>query len=243
MVRRFLRDKLHIVGKAFLMALVLMMANGITVNAFEPVELRVPVKQILKLIDSESFPESGSTVTYRLTATGDKKGPLPEGASESYEFEIKGDTTLKLPAMRFTGVGIFKYQLSRVAPESKNRITYDDEVYDLTVQVTRRQVEGKWVLNLEWVAKNEDGVKPDEVFYEHTYQGVKSPDDEKPDDEKPDKDTPDKTPDKDSTTGGGKAPKTGDESNSLFYLVMMGAAAVILGIVFYKKKKEKDSPE
>lgn len=262
MIRYILKEKLYMAGKAFLIAFAFLLADGMTVHAMEPAQLQLTVHQEFTLTSADTLPEDGSTVTYQLIPVSGKEAPLPGGASENYEFSIKGNQSLPLDRIQYTKAGIFEYTLKRTAPDKSEGYAYDNQEIKLIVQVTRYQQNGEWQLKLDWVAQDESGGKLEELVYQHAYAGdLEEPDKpedpdkpEKPDNpEKPDKPgNPDKpeepgNPPKDSSEVPtsvaerilGLLPKTGDESNPMLYAGLIAAAVIVLAVIGYLKRKQK----
>lgn len=234
-MRSHLSKKANMIFRAFLAALVFFLINSTDSYAKGQAGLSLPVSQVFQLTCAESIPESGEEVTYRLTPAKGAQAPLPGGTSEKYEFVLKGNEKRTLDEIRYTNVGIYEYDLTRILPEKVEGFTYDNTVYRITVQVVWNFDDGVGKLVPEWVISEGSGEKAEELIYEHDFQGKCPP--------KPEEPTPQQPGSPAKPNGQPGNPKTGDESNLLLYVELFAVAAVGFGILLYIKRKRQEGQE
>ena len=129
------------------------------------------------------------------------------------EVKNKKDGAIRFENLTFDSEGTYEYTISEVN-DKQTGVTYDENVYKLTVSVTD---DGSGVLSAK--------VSSDKAIFTNHYKAT---------DAKTDIDTKPKAPDSDAKD---KVPKTGDSSSMALYLVLMGIAAMSGALVLRRKNK------
>ena len=129
------------------------------------------------------------------------------------EVKNKKDGAIRFENLTFDSEGTYEYTISEVN-DKQSGVTYDENVYKLTVSVTD---DGSGVLSAK--------VSSDKAIFTNHYKAT---------DAKTDIDTKPKAPDSDAKD---KVPKTGDSSSMALYLVLMGIAAMSGALVLRRKNK------
>ena len=129
------------------------------------------------------------------------------------EVKNKKDGAIRFENLTFDSEGTYEYTISEVN-DKQTGVTYDENVYKLTVSVTD---DGSGVLSAK--------VSSDKAIFTNHYKAT---------DTKTDIDTKPKAPDSDAKD---KVPKTGDSSSMALYLVLMGIAAMSGALVLRRKNK------
>jgi len=193
-----------------------------TALADGPGQVTLTVKQIFKASGYAAPPNK--VFTYRLTPK-EAPNPMPGGAN-SYTFTVTGTGEAQIGPITFGETGTYTYEIRCVTAAGAG-YTVDSQVYTIEICVTRD-------LTLISIVYISDGVKADEIIYEHSYNGGKEPDKPQPSPQKPDK------PD---------GPKTDDEARAELYIAMISIAGVaLLGIAIYllagkRRRREADGYE
>ena len=152
------------------------------------------------------------------------------------EVKNKKDGAVRFENLTFDSEGTYEYTISEVN-DKQTGVTYDENVYKLTVSVTD---DGSGVLSAK--------VSGDKAIFTNIYKATDAKTDQKTDidtkpktpttdaktDSKTDIDTKPKTP---TTDAKDKAPETGDSSCMALYLVLMGIAAMSGARVLRRKNK------
>lgn len=94
-----------------------------------------------------------------------KDAPLPEGASGSYKFSLRGDETKDL-SITFTKAGEYTYKLYQEKSDIEN-VTQDKEVYTIIIRIG--EVDGKLVKEV-LVIKNSSGKKVENIEFHNIYK-------------------------------------------------------------------------
>ena len=180
-------------GTSLLMALVFLFAFFLSNSKAYADDLSEPIRVSQKISINTPYAKPQDSFTYILE-TVSKDAPLPEGASGSYKFSLRGDETKDL-SITFTKAGEYTYKLYQEKSDIKN-VTQDKEVYTIIIRIG--EVDGKLVKEV-LVIKNSSGKKVENIEFHNIYKieeetpGVpeKPGNTDKP--EKPDKpDKPDK---------------------------------------------------
>ena len=129
------------------------------------------------------------------------------------EVKNKKDGAIRFENLTFDSEGTYEYTISEVN-DKQTGVTYDENVYKLTVSVTD---DGSGVLSAK--------VSSDKAIFTNHYKAT---------DAKTDIDTKPKASDSDAKD---KVPKTGDSSSMALYLVLMGIAAMSGALVLRRKNK------
>ena len=207
--------------------------------------------------DDQMIPAEGNAITFQnsykaepanITIEAVKKlegGTLKEGqftfqlkdkdGKAAAEVKNKKDGAIRFENLSFDSEGTYEYTISEVN-DKQTGVTYDENVYKLTVSVTD---DGSGVLSAK--------VSGDKAIFTNIYKATDAKTDQKTDidtkpktpttdaktDSKTDIDTKPKTPTSDAKD---KAPETGDSSCMALYLVLMVIAAMSGALVCKKKK-------
>ena len=207
--------------------------------------------------DDQMIPAEGNAITFQnsykaepanITIEAVKKlegGTLKEGqftfqlkdkdGKAAAEVKNKKDGAVRFENLTFDSEGTYEYTISEVN-DKQTGVTYDENVYKLTVSVTD---DGSGVLSAK--------VSGDKAIFTNIYKATDAKTDPKTDidtkpktpttdaktDSKTDIDTKPKTPTSDAKD---KAPETGDSSCMALYLVLMVIAAMSGALVCKKKK-------
>ena len=208
--------------------------------------------------DDQMIPAEGNAIIFQnsykaepanITIEAVKKlegGTLKEGqftfqlkdkdGKAAAEVKNKKDGAVRFENLTFDSEGTYEYTISEVN-DKQTDVTYDENVYKLTVSVTD---DGSGVLSAK--------VSGDKAIFTNIYKATDAKTDQKTDidtkpktpttdaktDSKTDIDTKSKTP---TTDAKDKAPETGDSSCMALYLVLMGIAAMSGALVLRKKNK------
>lgn len=209
--------------------------------------------------DDQMIPAEGNAITFQnsykaepanITIEAVKKlegGTLKEGqftfqlkdkdGKAAAEVKNKKDGAVRFENLTFDSEGTYEYTISEVN-DKQTGVTYDENVYKLTVSVTD---DGSGVLSAK--------VSGDKAIFTNIYKATDAKADPKTDidpkpktpttdaktDSKTDIDTKPKMP---TTDAKNKAPETGDSSCMALYLVLMVIAAMSgSGALVCKKKK------
>lgn len=208
--------------------------------------------------DDQMIPAEGNAITFQnsykaepanITIEAVKKlegGTLKEGqftfqlkdkgGKAAAEVKNKKDGAVRFENLTFDSEGTYEYTISEVN-DKQTGVTYDENVYKLTVSVTD---DGSGVLSVK--------VSGDKAIFTNIYKATDAKTDQKTDidtkpktpttdaktDSKTDIDTKPKTP---TTDAKDKAPETGDSSCMALYLVLMGIAAMSGARVLRRKNK------
>lgn len=164
-------------------------------------DLSESIKVSQKISINSPYAKPQDSFTYILEAVS-KDAPLPEGASGSYKFSLRGDETKDL-SIKFTKAGEYTYKLYQEKSDIKN-VTQDKEVYTIIIRIG--EVDGKLVKEMILI-KNSSGKKVENIEFHNIYKiEEKTPGvPEKPGNtDKPDKphnpEKPNKRNDKDNKT-------------------------------------------
>ena len=131
------------------------------------------------------------------------------------EVKNKEDGAIRFENLTFDSEGTYEYTISEVN-DKQSGVTYDENVYKLTVSVTD---DGSGVLSAK--------ISGDKATFTNHYKAAKPKTD-------PKSDTKPKTPASDAKD---KVPETGDSSSMALYLILMGIAAMSGALVLRRKNK------
>lgn len=206
-----------------------------------------------KISINSPYAKPQDSFTYILEAVS-KDNPLPEGASGSYKFSLRGDETKDL-SITFIKAGEYTYKLYQEKSDIKN-VTQDKEVYTIIIRIG--EVDGKLVKEIILI-KNSSGKKVENIEFHNIYKieektpgvpekpgNTDKPDKpEKPDNpEKPDKpekphnpEKPNKRNDKDNKTKTISNVKTGVREIGFQVLLIMLIAIGALKALDKSKNK------
>lgn len=210
-------------------------------------DLSESIKVSQKISINSPYAKPQDSFTYILEAVS-KDNPLPEGASESYKFSLRGDETKDL-SITFTKAGEYTYKLYQEKSDIKN-VTQDKEVYTIVIRIG--EVDGKLVKEMILI-KNSSGKKVENIEFHNIYKieektpGVpeKPGNTDKPDkpekSDKPDKphnpEKPNKRNDKDNKTKTISNVKTGVREIGFQVLLIMLIAIGALKVLDKSKNK------
>lgn len=202
-------------GTSLLMALVFLFAFFLSNTKAYADDLSEPIRVSQKISINTPYAKPQDSFTYILEAVS-KDAPLPEGASGSYKFSLRGDETKDI-SITFTKAGEYTYKLYQEKSDIKN-VTQDKEVYTIIIRIG--EVDGKLVKEV-LVIKNSSGKKVENIEFHNIYKieeetpGVPEKPGNTDNPEKPDKpEKPEKphNPEK-PNTGNDKKDKTKTISN------------------------------
>lgn len=127
-------------------------------------DLSESIKVSQKISINSPYAKPQDSFTYILEAVS-KDAPLPEGASGSYKFSLRGDETKDL-SIKFTKAGEYTYKLYQEKSDIKN-VTQDKEVYTIIIRIG--EVDGKLVKEV-LVIKNSSGKKVENIEFHNIYK-------------------------------------------------------------------------
>lgn len=151
-------------GTSLLMALVFLFAFFLSNSKAYADDLSEPIRVSQKISINTPYAKPQDSFTYILEAVS-KDAPLPEGASGSYKFSLRGDETKDL-SITFTKAGEYTYKLYQEKSDIKN-VTQDKEVYTIIIRIG--EVDGKLVKEV-LVIKNSSGKKVENIEYHNIYK-------------------------------------------------------------------------
>lgn len=108
-----------------------------------------------------------------------KDAPLPEKATKSYKFKLKGDSEKNLD-IKFHNPGEYEYKIYQEDPKMAN-VKYDKEVYKLYVKITKSNGS---LLKDGVLIRNSSDKKIENISFENIYN-IKEVKEEKPTTKKP----------------------------------------------------------
>lgn len=172
-----------------LLAMLLIFTSFLTILSPVILAEEAPGFELPVTVKLRGWPPTGGE-DYKIVLKADNLGyPMPEDSEDGiYNLIITGESTVKLPKIRFSSRGIYTYtiyQLSGTNPLA----TYDDTRYNLVVYVTNADGSDLEITVILYLL-GEEG-KLDEVIFENDYRRV--PPSPPPSDPDPDPD-PDPTP-------------------------------------------------
>ena len=192
-------------------AMAAILLQGISVRAEAATSkavAKIPVSQTFEI--KNQAPESlNREFQYTLTCEDDKN-PMPEKASEgTYTFTLK-DNEKKTIEIGYEHAGVYEYDLKQLVFDKKDKFSYDETNYQVTIYVTNSQDGG---LDTQVIVKNPDGTKSAEANFHNSYTG-------------------------DIQSKGNNIVKTGDTQNLiLWYSTAAIAVTVFLITIFIRRKK------
>ena len=137
-----------------------------------------------KISINSPYAKPQDSFTYILESVS-KDAPLPEEASGSYKFSLRGDETKDL-SIKFTKAGEYTYKLYQEKSDIKN-VTQDKEVYTIIIKIG--QVNGELVKEMILI-KNSSNKKIANIEFHNIYE-IEDDNPDKPanpdDPEKPEK--------------------------------------------------------
>lgn len=228
-------------GTSLLMALVFLFAFFLSNSKAYADDLSEQIRVSQKISINTPYAKPQDSFTYILESVS-KDAPLPEGASGSYKFSLRGDETKDL-SITFTKAGEYTYKLYQEKSDIKN-VTQDKEVYTIIIRIG--EVDGKLVKEV-LVIKNSSGKKVENIEFHNIYKieektpGVpeKPGNTDKPD--KPEKphnpEKPNKRNDKDNKTKTISNVKTGVREIGFQVLLIMLIAIGALKALDKSKNK------
>lgn len=150
-------------------ALVAILFQGLSVKADaaqKKAVAKIPVSQTFE-IKNQIPDELNREFQYTLTC-GDKKNPMPEGTSEGiYTFTLK-DNDKKVIEITCEHAGVYYYNLKQQVSDKKNKFSYDEKNYQVSVYVTNSTDGG---LDTQVIVKKPDGTKTAEAHFYNCYTG------------------------------------------------------------------------
>ena len=149
--------------------LVVCLFSALSVTAFaavsQSVDATITVKQQFT-IKNGNKPSAGDTFNYRLTPENDET-PMPSGSQDGvFDFPLSGKEDSLDIEITYAHAGVYKYKVEHVLEKSVKGYTYDDTVYNVEVHVTNVADDQ---LQAVVVCSNDDGEKPDEIIYKHSF--------------------------------------------------------------------------
>lgn len=151
-------------GTSLLMALVFLFAFFLSNSKAYADDLSEQIRVSQKISINTPYAKPQDSFTYILEAVS-KDTPLPEGASGSYKFSLRGDETKDL-SITFTKAGEYTYKLYQDKSDIKN-VTQDKEVYTIIIRIG--EVDGKLVKEV-LVIKNYSGKKVENIEFHNIYK-------------------------------------------------------------------------
>lgn len=151
-------------GTGLLMALVFLFAFFLSNPKAYADDLSEQIRVSQKISINTPYAKPQDSFTYILEAVS-KDAPLPEGASGSYKFSLRGDETKDI-SITFTKAGEYTYKLYQEKSDIKN-VTLDKEVYTIIIRIG--EVDGKLVKEV-LVIKNSSGKKVENVEFHNIYK-------------------------------------------------------------------------
>ena len=151
-------------GTSLLMALVFLFAFFLSNSKAYADDLSEPIRVSQKISINTPYAKPQDSFTYILEAVS-KDAPLPEGASGSYKFSLRGDETKDL-SITFTKAGEYTYKLYQEKSDIEN-VTQDKEVYTIIIRIG--EVDGKLVKEV-LVIKNSSGKKVENIEFHNIYK-------------------------------------------------------------------------
>lgn len=148
---------------AFLLCMILFAAEALQVSAASsPVSLQMEVRAEL----TGDTPASPETFTFVLEAADN--APMPE----SSRITIVGEGKNSFPPISYTELETYTYTLREIDGKAEG-YTYDDTIYDVTVQITVDD-EGNLQAS-QYVSKRGSELKEDEIVFVNTYTAKDHP--------------------------------------------------------------------
>lgn len=151
-------------GTSLLMALVFLFAFFLSNPKAYADDLSEPIRVSQKISINTPYAKPQDGFTYILEAVS-KDNPLPEGASGSYKFSLRGDETKDL-SITFTKAGEYTYKLYQEKSNIKN-VTQDKEVYTIIIRIG--EVDGKLVKEMILI-KNSSNKKLENIEFHNIYE-------------------------------------------------------------------------
>ncbi len=184
----------------------------------------VQVSLEVELQQTGDVPTTAEDATFVLR--GEDGAPMPENST----LVLSGENTGKFAPITYTKPETYHYTLYQQAGETAG-CTYDNTVYDVTVQVT---TDDAGMLSASvLVAQEGQESKAAKAVFVNQYQSEPSGGGDTPED--PSKDT---TQTEDDSVAG-NAPKTGDTSAPIMWAGFGGAALLgLLGILWTSSRKQ-----
>ncbi len=127
-------------------------------------DLSESIKVSQKISINSPYAKPQDSFTYILESVS-KDAPLPEEASGSYKFSLRGDETKDL-SITFTKAGEYTYKLYQEKSDIKN-VTQDKEVYTIIIRIG--EVDGKLVKEV-LVINNSSGKKVENIEFHNIYK-------------------------------------------------------------------------
>ncbi len=173
-----------------------------------------------------------------------------------YPFSLTANETLELPEITYTHAGVYTYTVAPVLPEKLiDRMTYDTQVYNITVAVVNIDVyeNDELVSKLGIQVIGDDGTeyKPSNIIFTNAYTGPSDHhDDDDDDDDRNIIDTiaevlgvnrdQDTVIEDGEVLGESRNPQTSDAANALMWaaiLALAGAGVVTVSVAKHKSSK------
>lgn len=148
---------------AFLLCMILFAAEALQVNAASfPVSLQMEVKAEL----TGDTPASPETFTFVLEAVDN--APMPETS----RITIVGEGKSSFPPISYTELETYTYTLREIDGKAEG-YTYDDTIYDVTVQIT---VDDSGNLQVsQYVSEQGSKLKKDKIVFVNQYKSEDKP--------------------------------------------------------------------
>lgn len=150
-------------------ALVAILLQGLSVKAeaaSREVIAKIPVSQTFE-IKNQAPDGLNREFQYTLTCE-DKNNPMPEGTSEGiYTFTLK-DNDKKVIEITCEHAGVYYYNLKQQVSDKKNKFSYDETHYQVSLYVTNSTDGG---LDTQVIVKKPDGTKGAEPHFYNCYTG------------------------------------------------------------------------
>lgn len=186
-----------------------------------------PAVLTLEVEESVTGDTPSGAETFAFVLEGADGAPMPE----SDTIYITGSGSGCFLPITYTQPGDYSYTLWEQAGNTEG-YTYDDTVYEVTVQVTTDD-DGQLLISVCAAVEGSD-VKSETIAFENQYRSVTSDTDE----------ASDGTNETSGNTGKTQSdtPKTGDASNFEFWIILGGVAflGLIVTLVYSLKKRWKN---
>ena len=161
--------------KIILVALVMMLVTASLVCAFAAlnshaapsVDVTFPVRQN---VTSNTGNEATREFTYRITPAN-PSNPMPAGTVGGvYDFTITGNQQVNIPAIRFTELGDFVYEVRAVVSNRVGHV-YDTRVYNVIISIMNSPTgDGLNYTIILQDGDNTNAPKPEAIVFNHSYQ-------------------------------------------------------------------------
>ena len=161
--------------KIMLTVLVVMLVTASLICAFAvlnshaatAVDVTIPVRQN---VTSNTGNEATRVFSYRLTPAN-PSNPMPAGSAGGvYNFTITGNQEINIPAIRFTELGDFVYEVRAVVSDRVGHV-YDTRTYVVIISVMNSPTGNGFHYTMVLQDRdNPNAPKPEAIVFNHSYQ-------------------------------------------------------------------------